>query len=200
MKDMDKKRSNMNKKYKIIALFGKSGAGKDTIQKCLVQFTNTHGIISCTTRPPREGEVDGEDYYFLSIENFTKKVLSGEMLEATEFRDWFYGTSMSALEKDMINIGVFNIEGIEALLNDPRLDVIPVLVYAEEKTRLIRCLNREENPDCEEICRRYFADEEDFKDIPFFYRIWINDKDLTKEDSDSFYKRWQSLESCFREN
>lgn len=190
----------MNKKYKVIALFGKSGAGKDTIQKCLVQLPNTHGIVSCTTRPPREGEKDGEDYYFLSIENFTRKVLNGEMLEATEFRDWFYGTSISELDENMINIGVFNITGIEALLDDPRLDVVPVLVYAEEKTRLIRCLNREENPDCEEICRRYFADEKDFKDISFFYRMWINDTDLAKEDSDSFYKKWQSLENCFKEN
>ena len=55
----------MAQKYKIIALFGKSSAGKDTIQKWLVQhMDNAHEIISCTTRPPRDYENDGIDYHF----------------------------------------------------------------------------------------------------------------------------------------
>lgn len=75
-------------RIKIIALFGKSGAGKDTIQKRLTEkLVNAHGIVSCTTRPIREKEKDGIDYNFLSVEDFTKKVLNGEMLEATEFNN-----------------------------------------------------------------------------------------------------------------
>lgn len=59
----------MEKKIKIVALFGKSGAGKDTIQRELLEFMpDVHGIISCTTRPPREKEIDGKDYYFLTAE------------------------------------------------------------------------------------------------------------------------------------
>ena len=164
-------------KIKIIALFGKAGSGKDTIQKWLAQYhkDKVHEIISCTTRPPRDYEKDGVDYNFLSVEEFTKQVLNGEMLEATEFRGWFYGTQASALSADKLNIGVFNIAGIEALLESTNIEVLPVLVYASDKTRLMRQLSREQSPDCEEICRRFQTDNQDFAKIefePFF--IWDN--------------------------
>lgn len=168
----------MAQKYKIIALFGKSSAGKDTIQKWLVQhMDNAHEIISCTTRPPRDYENDGIDYHFLSIDKFGEKVLNHTMLEATSFRDWFYGTPIESLDKDKINIGVFNIEGIKCLVEDNRLEVYPVLIDAPDKVRLLRSLNREEKPDCLEICRRFLADEKDFSeidDLPFNFRGYIN--------------------------
>lgn len=154
-------------KINIIAIFGKSGSGKDTIQKYIVNKYNkeTKSIISCTTRPKRDYEQNGIDYYFLSSIDFAEKVLNGEMLEATEFNGWFYGTSFSELDKNKINVGVFNPSGIEALLSDGRINVIPVEVYTSDKIRLIRSLNREKNPNCYEICRRYFTDEKDFDDI-----------------------------------
>ena len=50
-------------KIKIIALYGKSSSGKDTMQKFLLKtIKNSHGIISCTTRPPRDYEKNGKDY------------------------------------------------------------------------------------------------------------------------------------------
>lgn len=162
-------------KYKIIALFGKSGAGKDTIQKWLVSnLPNAHEIISYTTRPPRDNEVDGINYYFIDNLKFTQKILDGTMLEATEFNNWFYGTSIDSLDKNKINIGVFNINGIECLLQDSRLEILPILIYAHDKTRLKRCLNREFNPDCIEICRRFLIDEKDFNNIDFKYIIYSN--------------------------
>ena len=110
----------------------------------------------------REKEMQGVDYHFISLEDFTRGVLNGNMLEATEFRGWFYGTPESSLAKDKINIGVFNPAGVEALLEDPRLDVFVIEVLAHDKTRLMRCLNRENKPDCAEICRRFLTDEKDF--------------------------------------
>ena len=166
-------------KYKVIALFGKSGAGKDTIQKWIVSnIPEVNGIISCTTRPKRDYEKEGKDYYFLTNEEFTKEVLNGNMLEATEFNDWFYGTRISELDKDKINVGVFNIQGIECLLDDPRLDVTPFYVDVPDKTRLMRVLQREENPDCHEICRRFLSDEKDFDDIDFEYETIYNHNDF----------------------
>ena len=165
-------------KIKILALFGKSASGKDTIQKWITtSFPNlTNKIVSCTTRPPRSGEQHGVDYFFLSDEEFAKKVLDGSMLEATSFREWFYGTALDQLDSDKINIGVFNLTGVECILDDPRLDVVPVWVHASDKARLRRSLDREDNPDCKEICRRFLADEKDFDEMDDFdYFGWINE-------------------------
>ena len=173
-------------KIPVIALFGKSGAGKDYYQKWLVQtFPGLNPIISCTTRPPREGEQDKVDYYFLSEEEFIVKVANLEMLEATVFKGWGYGTLIEALKKDTINVGVFNPEGIECLLADSRLEVLPIYIYADDKVRLIRALNREAHPNCAEICRRYEADERDFRNIDFEYYTFNN----TNEPSEGIKKQ-----------
>ena len=187
-------------KIKILALFGKSASGKDTIQKWIVSNYPkiTKGIVSCTTRPPRDGEQEGVDYFFLTDEQFATKVLDGSMLEATSFREWFYGTALDQLDPDKINVGVFNITGIECILQDSRLDVEPVWVHASDKTRLLRSLNREANPDCAEICRRFLADEKDFDEADDFdYWGWVNE-DIGMHESWS-YRREQLariLEGC----
>ena len=103
----------MTNHYKIIALFGPSGSGKDTLAKILAERKDINEIVSCTTRPMRDYEKDGVDYHFLTNEDFAKKVLDGSMLEATSFRDWFYGTPIDSLKEDKINVGVFNIQGID---------------------------------------------------------------------------------------
>lgn len=164
------------KKIKIIALFGESGSGKDTLAEGLKSLsTDYHRIVNCTTRAIRENETDGIDYHFLTTEQFGEYVLNGEMIEATDFNGWFYGTQFSALDADKINIGVFNISAIDALLQDPRLRVIPIYICVNPKERLVRALRREDNPDCHEICRRFLADEKDFDDIDFDYQYFKNE-------------------------
>lgn len=153
----------MNKKYRIVALFGKSGAGKDTIQKYLVKhLVNSKGIVSYTTRPKRDYEKDGVDYNFISEYDFMGNIESHKMLEYAEFRKWYYGTCIEGLEIDKINIGVFNLDGINTLLKDDRVTILPIFIDAPAKVRIERSLQREENPDCVEICRRFLADEKDF--------------------------------------
>ena len=167
----------MENKIKIIALFGKSASGKDTILHWLLDhLDNTWGIVSCTTRPPRDYEKDGIDYHFISMEKFTEKILDHTMLEATDFNHWFYGTPIESLNKDKINIGVFNVDGINCLSEDPRIEIYPIYIYADDKVRLLRSLNREKSPNCAEICRRYFTDEKDFVDerYDFDYQTFIN--------------------------
>lgn len=167
------------KKINVLALFGESGAGKDTIQKWMVSnIPNTHGIISCTTRPKRDYEEEGKDYYFLTTAQFGEKVLNGSMLEATSFNDWFYGTPIEGLKEDCLNIGVFNIQGIENLLEDKRLNILPVRVYVDDKERLLRTLHREEDPDCAEVCRRFLTDRKNFQSIPFAHTIIDNSKNM----------------------
>lgn len=74
-------------KIKIVALFGPSSSGKDTLAKQLATYQNISEIVSCTTRPQRDYEQEGIDYYFLTNEQFAEKVMNGSMLEATSFRD-----------------------------------------------------------------------------------------------------------------
>ena len=170
----------MENKYKVLALFGKSGAGKDTIQKWLTTNYNMNGIISCTTRPPRDYERDGIHYHFLSNEEFAQKVLNMSMLEATIFNDWCYGTPIESLKEDKINVGVFNIQGIECLLQDNRLDILPIFIDCSDKTRLLRNIKREKVPNCLEICRRFITDEKDFSDINFDYITFDNNDDRNR--------------------
>lgn len=152
----------------VIAIIGKAGSGKDTLQKKLLEMNDSfHGIVSCTTRPPREYEVDGQDYHFLTPEQFTEKILNGDMLESTEFNDWFYGTMKSDLI-DGINIGVFNPEGFDFLnFGNKDLNVIGIYLKTSDKIRLLRQLNREDSPDVPEIIRRYSTDVEDFYELDY---------------------------------
>ena len=165
----------MMSKYKIIALFGEAGAGKDYLQKQIMQTKwgkdNLYPIISCTTRPPRQGEKDGVDYHFIPT---AAEFLNGDnmrkWIEFTWFRNWWYGTSIDNLSKDKINIGVFNIEGITQILENEEIECLPIRSLCPDKIRLFRQLNRENNPDCLEICRRFQTDKEDFLNIPFEYK------------------------------
>lgn len=155
----------------IIALLGKAGAGKDTVARILVENNpEWHMMISCTTRPMREGEKEGVNYYYLTNEEFAAKVLNGDMLEAVCFNNWYYGTDKTTLLPG-INVGVFNPEGYDCFLEsakiDPELTVIGFYVDVDDKIRMMRQLTRETDPDVKEICRRYFADLEDFDDIDY---------------------------------
>ena len=154
------------KRYKVIALCGKSGAGKDTLlREFLAHFPCLHGIIKVTTRPRREYEKQDTDYHFISLEEFTAKLLNSEMIEAAVFNNWGYGTLIDDLKEDKINIGVFSPEAIRIINEDPRIDLEIIYITASDKERLIRQLDREENPDIEEIIRRYQTDKIDFLEL-----------------------------------
>ena len=170
------------RKYRIIALIGESGSGKDTILKEMERVGEMynfplHTIISCTTRPKRENEINGVNYYYFSDEEFEDSVRNNEMLEFAEFNNWMYGTSINTLDINKINIGVFNPTGIELLLKRADVDVQVFYIIASAKTRLLRQLNREENPNIQEIIRRFQTDMTDFENIDFNYYSVFNPDD-----------------------
>ena len=151
--------------YKILAIMGQAGAGKDYFLKTLMEGNYLHNakeIVSCTTRPIRDNEKDGVNYHYLTNDEFAEQVTNGEMLEATIFNNWCYGTSLKSLDKNAINVGVFNPEGVEILQSNPEIDIDVVYITARDKVRLMRQLQREDNPDCDEIVRRYGTDKKDF--------------------------------------
>jgi guanylate kinase len=78
-----------------VALFvsGPSGTGKTTVcEKLLKENKKLYFSISCTTREPRKGEVNGRDYYFITVEEFKEKVDKDEFLEYAEVHGFYYGT------------------------------------------------------------------------------------------------------------
>ncbi len=170
----------MNKKI-IVALFGAAGAGKDSIQKEIVKQSPDlfHEIISSTTRPKREYEHDGIDYHFITDKQSEEYIQNNQYIEYAEFRGWRYGTLKDSIFPGVINIGVFNVAGVKQLLKLPYEEyiIIPIFIKCSDKERLLRQLNREEHPDCAEICRRFGTDKEDLKhsNLNFWY-IWATNE------------------------
>jgi guanylate kinase len=74
-----------------------SGGGKSTLLKLLSAHKDFVYSVSCTTRQPRPGEVDGEDYHFLSVEEFERRVAADEFLEHARVHGNYYGTLRSAV-------------------------------------------------------------------------------------------------------
>lgn len=163
--------------YNIIALIGESGAGKDSMAQEILcklakkgHMADIHEIINCTSRPMREGEAHGINYFYYHPSEFEMKILNDEMLEFTRFNNWWYGTSYDSVRSDgVVNIGVFNPAGVRQLLDRSDCDVKVYWIIACDKNRMLRQLNREAHPDVREIVRRFNADYEDFKDIDFDY-------------------------------
>ena len=89
----------------LIVISGPSGAGKGTICKELIRKTKCWLSISATTRSPREGEVDGENYYFLSKDEFIKRVENCEFLEYAQVYNNYYGTPKKHIE-EKLNAGI----------------------------------------------------------------------------------------------
>lgn len=82
---------------KLFVISGPSGAGKGTICKKLLEAVDISLSTSMTTRSPRPGEVDGKDYYFVTVEEFEEKIKNDGMLEYARVFDNIYGTP-----KDMV--------------------------------------------------------------------------------------------------
>lgn len=84
----------------LIVLSGPSGVGKGTVRKALFEETDIdfQYSISMTTRNPREGEMNGEDYFFVTREEFEKNIAEGNMLEYAEYVGNYYGTPKTFID------------------------------------------------------------------------------------------------------
>ena len=84
------------KKHVLMAVSGPSGVGKGTIVKTILQRReDVVESVSCTTRAPREGEIDGKHYFFLSHEEFQRRIQEDDFLEYDEHFGNYYGTPKS---------------------------------------------------------------------------------------------------------
>lgn len=104
----------MKKPY-VIVLTGASSVGKKPIVKALLEDKelDLNYCKSLTTRPKREDEIDGQDYFFISHDSFVKEVKEKKILEYTEFNGYYYGTSREQIEF-LLSIGKNVLIDVEA--------------------------------------------------------------------------------------
>ncbi|MCM0598521.1 guanylate kinase [Periweissella fabalis] len=93
----------MVKRGMLIVLSGPSGVGKGTVRKAIFEQGGNDFVysVSMTTRQPREGEVNGEDYYFVSKAEFEAEIANGGMLEYAQYVDNYYGTPLKYINKTL---------------------------------------------------------------------------------------------------
>lgn len=93
----------MNKKGILVCISSPSGGGKTTVCRRLIERRADYIFsISCTTRPPRDHERDGIDYYFLSKDDFEQKIQAGLLAEYQEVHGHYYGTLKTSVEKALV--------------------------------------------------------------------------------------------------
>ena len=155
----------------VVALMGESGTGKDTIRNRLCEKTNVFPIVRHTTRPMREGESNGNPYYFMK-QIPSEWIIQDKWLELVKYNDWIYMTHEDVIVEDAINVGCYDQEAVEHLYmscQEKGYDFVCFRIMVPDKERLLRQLLREEEPNVDEIVRRYVADRKDYQnlDLPF---------------------------------
>ena len=92
----------MNQQGILVVVSGFSGAGKGTLMKELLKRYDNYALsVSATTRQPRDGEKDGEDYFFVSREYFQQMIEDGRLVEYAQYVNHYYGTPRDYVEKKM---------------------------------------------------------------------------------------------------
>ena len=160
---------------KIICLMGKSCAGKDTIYKRLLadRELRLKKIVPYTTRPIREGEQEGVEYFYTDEDGFQRLKSQGKVIEDRAYHTyhglWRYFTvddDQLREADDYLMIGTLeSYEKVCAYFG--REKMIPVFIDLDDGERLQRALDRErmqEVPQYEEMCRRFLADMQDFSE------------------------------------
>lgn len=169
-------------KGNFIVVSGPSGVGKGTIFNKVVKEVNGWYSVSSTTRNPREGEIDGINYFFISRDEFEDKIKNGEFLEYNYYNDNYYGTSKKmVLDKINSGIDVFMEIDVNGAHNIKKMFPEAILIYIappsidELRNRLI---NRG-TESMEKITQRLEIAEKELKEIDFYDYVIVND-DLEK--------------------
>lgn len=159
----------------IFVIMGKSATGKDTIFDRLIKSKELGltRIVPYTTRPQRRGEVEGHEYHFVDEAKMNSLKEAGLIAEHRQYDTvhgiWHYFTVDDNELVKRPDTGYAMIGTLEAYVSLKTYYgadiVVPIYVTVNDFERLRRAINREKrqaNPNCEEVCRRYIADERDF--------------------------------------
>ncbi len=159
----------------IFYLIGKSATGKDTIYKLLLQDStlSLKPVVLYTTRPIREGETNGIEYYFTDNNYLEFLRKQNKIIEERTYNTilgiWHYFTvddKQFTSSSPLLMIGTLeSFQAIQNYFGEER--VIPIYIEVEDGIRLERALIRERTqnmPNYEEMCRRFLADQKDFSE------------------------------------
>lgn len=160
---------------KIYYIMGKSSSGKDTVYKRLKEkYGKLKTIIPYTTRPIREGESDGKEYFFVDRQRLQELEEEERIIEVrsynTQYGVWTYFTAddgqIDLNHYDYLVIGTLvSYQALKEYFGEEKM--VPVYIEVEDGLRLTRALEREKSqktPRYSEMCRRFLADEEDFSE------------------------------------
>lgn len=165
----------MNDKFKRIVISGKGGSGKDHLVKILKKDGYTYSV-SHTSRPKRDCEIEGVDYYFIDKEVALEMAKNSEFYEYVEFNGWFYGTSNTEFQR--ANLFIMTPSGIEKLRPSDRAESLIIFLDIQEDVLLERLSKRN---DADDAGRRLESDRKDFKNF-FDFDVRITNPNFTKED------------------
>lgn len=146
-----------------IAIVGAAATGKDYLRKRMMDRGMVYGV-SCTTRLPREGEVHGKDYYYLTPEEFESKIERGEFVEWQDFNGWKYGLTKDEFER--CDVMILNAEAVTLLNAEYRNRLFVIYLDIAEETRRERLGVRNDRNDSTD--RRIEADNEQFRNFSDF--------------------------------
>lgn len=159
---------------KIFYLMGKSASGKDSIYKKIKEtLPQLRPIVIYTTRPIREGEKEGVEYYFVDEARLEELQQAGKVIELRAYNTvhgiWKYFTADDGQfdrEEHLIAIGTLE-SYVQLCRYFGREKLVPIYIEVEDGVRLERALERErkqKEPKYEELCRRFLADAADFSE------------------------------------
>ena len=164
----------------MIVLVGESASGKSSIEKYMVDNYGFKKIVSYTTRPPREGEIDGFDYNFINTEQFEQLKKQGFFAETAQYRDWCYGTAKEDCTDD--KVAVLTPHGLRQISKLEGINVISFYINVPRRDRLIKILQRGDN--IEEAYRRSLSDVGQFDGIEDEVSYIINNPNYKKSIED----------------
>jgi len=166
------------KKGKFIVVSGPSGVGKGSICDKLINELNAWYSVSTTTRSRREGEVHGEDYFFITRETFEEKIKNGDFLEYNFYNGNYYGTPKDiVLQKINEGIDVFCEIDVNGAHSIKKIFPSALLIYIappsieELRNRLI---NRG-TESIDKVNERMKIAEKELNEIDFFDYVVVND-------------------------
>jgi len=160
------KETNTKPRKRLIVLSSPSGGGKSTLAKHLMKlYPHLMFSVSATTRKQREGEVDKEDYYFLSRKEFLKKICDEELVEYEEIFGNIYGTLKSEIKR-VLKVGdsmLFDVDvkGALSLKKHFPDDTLLIFIYPPSLEELERRLVSRSTETKEEINNRLLRAEEE---------------------------------------